>query len=276
MATYKEYEDSPRGARPLECYLFKGTFREYAYTSADVPVTLVGRTYQPVPIKRGAIKTGTQADDGLDMELRLPFDVALVKDYAYAISPPHLEVTVYRVHREMDLTQEPPIYWSGNVSGFNVEGREARIKVPSVFTGLLASAIPSVYYHQPCNHVLYDSRCKVSREANRRELLVAEFEGVVIQYNEQDPPLPADFFKGGELLTQAGERRTIVNHNTALSQLQVNYPFARLERGMGITLVRGCNHLFDHPEGCSKFMNHLNFGGFPFIPRDNPFEGSIA
>lgn len=268
--SYSTVEESIDRAAPIECYRFVGTFREYRYTSADQPVTLGGREYQPVAIRREAIRAGTQDDDQLAVEVTLPFDVAVVQDYAYADSPPGLVMEIYRSHRGLTLSTDFVLMWKGEVASFSVQGRLASLVVPSVFSRLLQGDIPSAFWQAPCNHVLFDTRCGLSRAAHSASVGVIQVVGSSIRVDAT--PFPNGFLAGGEMVIQRnGERRMIVSNEA--DQIELRIRFSDLRVGDTVEITAGCDHSFSTCK--AKFNNGLRYGGHPFIPDDNPFEGEI-
>lgn len=268
--SYDSLEASAHDGAPVECYKFMGTFRTYRYTSAETQQTVNGEDYEPAPVSRGGIKAGTQSDDSLALDISLPFNTAVVKDYAYAESPPRLIVEVYRVHRDSDPATEWALYWKGRVASFTVEDRVAKIRIPSIFARALQGDLPSVYWQAPCNHVLYDSRCKVSRAAHTITTTVT---GVArTAFNVTSDGGVANSLKAGEAVClRTGERRLIMAN--LAGTITINYPFVDLREGDTVELVDGCDHSFATCK--AKFANTLNFGGHPYIPADNPFSGEI-
>jgi uncharacterized phage protein (TIGR02218 family) len=269
-ATYQAKEQSVAEGAPIEAYRFIGTFREYLYTSADVPITLDGNLYEPITIKRNAIRAGTSSEDNLDLELTVPSALELVLDYVFAIAPPDLDVVVYRFHAGTDPDLDRVVYWTGRVAGIALRGPEARVLVPSVFGSLLSAEIPTVYYQTPCNHVLFDSGCKVSRAANEVVTTVSATDGTSVTLASAGG-FPDGHFVGGEAVSEGGERRMVVSHASNL--IRVNFPYSNLLEGEGITVSAGCDH--SHATCIAKFANAINYGGFPFIPSVNPFAEGI-
>ena len=269
--SYDDYELSAHNGAPIECYKFVGTFTTYRYTSAEVEVTVNGENYIPIPVKRNAVRAGTQEDDTLALEISLPFDVAVVRDYAYAESPPALALEVYRVHRGSNFATDFILMWKGAVTSFAVDGRWARIRVPSVFSRALQSNVPNVYYQAPCNHVLFDARCKVDRATYAHQTTVVDVTGRSILVDDMGAPQNA--LAAGELVNlRTGERRLILAN--ALDVITVSYQFVDIQPGDQVELVYGCDHSFTTCK--AKFNNGINFGGHPFIPSDNPFDGEIG
>ena len=270
MTVFSDYENSVHDASPVECYKFVGSFKTYRYTSAERDITLNGELYTAIPIKRNAVKSGTQEDDSLNLEVEIPFNTDIVIDYAYAESPPRLGLEVYRAHRGTNFSTDWSLLWSGRVSSFSVDGRVAKIRTPSVFSRALQGDLPSVYYQNPCNHVLFDGRCKVSRGSYLTTSTVVSVSNNSIQVANDG--VADSFLKAGELVnTRNGERRSIVDN--VLNLLTVNYRFVDIRVGDVVDMVAGCDHSYTTCK--NKFNNTLNYGGHPFIPSDNPFIGEL-
>jgi uncharacterized phage protein (TIGR02218 family) len=270
--TYDSLETSAHDGGPLEGFRFVGTSSSYHYTNAQQDITINGILYQAAFIKRSGIKSGSQ-EDSYELEIELPFELQLAQDYAYASSPPTLDMILYRYHEAGDPATEWIIAWVGSVTAFSVSGKIAKLRVPSVFEAVLSGNIPSVYYQGPCNHVLYDSRCGISRAANTTTSTVQSITDsttiVVVDDGVADGVLVA-----GELnLPVKKERRQIIS-NTA-NTLVINFPFFDIEVGDEVEMAAGCDHAYQG-DCKTKFSNTLNYGGFPYIPNENPFEGNIG
>lgn len=271
MSNYDIAEASTHDGSPVECYKFIGTFRTYLYTSADVPVTLNGETYEPIPTSRQSIRAGTQADDNLALEIALPYNVDVVQDYAYAESPPSLVLELYRVHRGTSYATDWVLLWKGRVTSFNVDGRVAKLRIPSIFSSALQGNVPNAFYQNPCNHVLYDGRCGLSRS------LFTQLTTVIVAgqtaFEVADDGFPDDYLQAGEaVITRSGERRMILSN--VVNVIQITYPFVDLRLGDEVELVAGCDHSWTTCK--TKFNNGARYGGHPHLPADNPFQGDLG
>lgn len=270
MATYDELEGSVSESAPVEAYEFVGTFQTYRYTSSDQAVNIGGNDYLPIAISRSQLKAGTHEDDNLSLDLELPFDIPVVRDYAFAETPPKLELTVYRQQPTATGTNFV-IYWKGVVRGFTVNDRKAKIQVPSVFSLALQGELPNVYYQTPCNHTLYSSRCGIAGATHSFAGTVQAVLGTAITLT--GTPTTADNLAAGEIVNDRNGERRMVLSNTG-NAIEIGYAFVDLIVGDTVTLYKGCNHSF---ETCRvKFDNVINFGGFPYIPADNPFAGEVG
>jgi len=270
MSDFDNLEKSRASSAPVEGYKFVGSFKTYRYTSADRSVLINGETYLPIAVTRSRVKAGTQEDDNLSLDLEIPFDIDVIRDYAYAQTPPKLTLQVFRQQQD-DPELSWSLFWTGIVRGFTVSGRTAKVQVPSVFSLALQGEVPNVYYQTPCNHVLYDSRCAVDRASHRFEGEVKTLgDGAIIL---QAAPTTTGVLAAGEIVNlRNGERRLILNNSGAT--ITIGYPFVDLIVGDEVELVKGCDHSLATCK--AKFDNVINFGGFPYIPSDNPFEGTIG
>jgi hypothetical protein len=264
--TYLATEQSAHDGRPVELFLFGGSFANFYYTSGPVPVDFEGNTYEPVTIQRSEIGAGTQEDDGLSITVDLPVGLSLVQIYAFQIAPPRLRLTIYRFH---DIADWVP-YWQGIVGQFSITGGIAQVRSPSILEVALTGTVPTVYYQTSCNHVLYDVRCGIDRDAwsqiatvdaiNGRTLTLSTIGGL----NGQ--------LVGGEAVLGSFESRMITGQFG--NDVTVNYPYSSVEIGDAVTIAAGCD-LSYRGDCITKFANGPQFGGFVFIPPDNMFETGI-
>jgi len=253
---------------PVECFLFVGSYKTYAYTSADVPITINGITYSPIAIQREKLSIGTHQDDNLDCQIVMPATTPLILDYAFQISPPSLQLTLYRANRN-DLT-EFVVYWSGPLSSISVSDDEGTVQVPSVFSYILSTPVPSHGYQLNCGHMLFDARCKVPKSDNSAVSTALTISGVEIVVASVGT-FEDNHCQNG-LLENGTESRTIVSQIG--TTIRINYPFAKLIVGQQVTATAGCNRT---AAICgSRFNNLLNHGGFRYIPLTSPFVTGVG
>ena len=276
MTIYQDSDQSTHDAAPVEAYKFIGSFTTYRYTSNPTAITVNSEVYEPLTgLTRKSAKAGTQAESKLDLTVEMPFETDIVQDYAFDQSPPRLTLELRRVHRADDFGTDFVLFWKGRVTSFTVQKRMASLRIPSLFATAMEGDVPNAFYQGPCNHVLFDARCKVVRSSHNTVTDVVTVGTTSIE-------VLADGFAdgllaGGEMLNQGtSEKRLILDNQADL--ITIAYPFVGLEIGDSVELTRGCNHLFDdgvNTRDCKSFTNQPNFGGFPFIPGDNPFIGTI-
>lgn len=266
---YQDDETGLTSGRPIELYKFDGTYNDYHFTSWAEPVTSGGQVYTPIAIDRNKLKVATQEQTENALEITMPFDHPMVNEYAYQNAPPDLTFTLIRAH-ETD-PNDSVVLWSGRVTGFSVEGRTAKLKVPALMSYALNGNTPTPRYQAPCNHVLYDQRCGVDPALNQHVTTVTQITGNVITVASY--PWAANDAVAGQFITPAGEQRMITL--TVGTDITVTYPFAGLKVGDTVTLRKGCDHAFEG-DCKNKFNNGDRFGGFPIVPARNPFTSTLT
>lgn len=265
MSDYDDKEISLQDSAPLELFEFVGTYKSYYMTSDNLERVFSGKTYRPVPgLKRNNIEVGTHDDAGLAINVHVPISEQIVKDYGLQSTPPSLILTIYRFQRD---AASYVAYWKGPIGAISISEEFASFKAASKLSSLMQGSLPSVYIQPPCNHVLFDSLCKVSRAANSIDTTVTAISGRVITIASIGS-FANGWFVGGELALAAhNERRMIVAQNYA--ELTVNYEFSSIAVGASVQATAGCDHSYAGANGCGKFNNKVNFGGFPFVPGES-------
>ena len=269
--SYQSVDESAAGGLPVEAYEFVGTYETYRYTNADRIITFFGQDYIPISIKREEAISGDQSQDGVEMSIEMPQEELLIQHYALSVAPPDLNLTIYRCHIGLDFSVDPIVFWKGPVTDFNIEEDLARIRIPSLLENVFSGNLPNFFFHQSCNHTLFDTRCGISKAANTVTTTVTVIDGQNITVVNDG--FADNFLKGGIIaIPGINEKRLILSNVTNV--LKVFFPFSRLEVGDSVELSVGCDHSFTTCK--AKFSNGRRFGGFPYIPKDNPFEGNVA
>lgn len=269
--TYAFYESSVDWGSPIECFRFTGPNETYLYTSHDTPVTILAETFQPVAAERGATRVVSDSESNTSFELTIDSNAKIVRDYIYSlVAPNSLLVEIFRVHDGSNFDTDHVKIWKGFLSTIDVSAEMARLTIPSLFSRAMQNECPNISFQNPCNHVLYDEKCRVSRAQYIMTAIVQQVAGSVLRVDSTLFGL--NDLAGGEIqCTRTGERRTV--HANQDDAVQISYPFSDLQIGDEVSVSQGCDHSF---ETCkTKFSNSLNYGGFPSIPVDNPFEGEL-
>jgi uncharacterized phage protein (TIGR02218 family) len=265
--TYSTYEDSLELGTPIELYEFvQGTSRWY-YISGANSITRLSRVYAPLPVERDRIK---QTSDIFKDSLKLTFPRSNEFAVQYIGFAPEevTTVTVLRGHYG-DPDGEFIVYWKGRVIGAKASGNVIDIECESIFTSIKRPGLRA-RFELGCRHTLYLSGCNVNRELYKHEGAILSIgNGVNITVN--GAALQADgFYTGGMLLAPSGVARFITAHASDI--VTISRPLPELVGGMTVVIYPGCDHL---ATTClNKFNNLDNFGGFPYIPTRNPFNGS--
>lgn len=265
--TFDAREISTDQGRPVEIYEFGRDYQRWRYTSADREVTADSAVYLPRAITRSAIEVSAEkARSGIKITAPRDLEVAEL----FRIAPPTLAVTcVVRQYHEGD--GEIATIWTGRVAAVEFSGAGAQITCEPTFTSLRRVGLRRIYQRQ-CPHVLYGTSCRVNRETYRVDDQIESISGLTINVPSADAQ-PDGWYAGGYLEWEVAlgivERRFILDHVGQALTLSSN-PYG-LAGGTPIRLYPGCDHLMTTCQ--DKFLNVVNYGGFPYFPQKNPFGG---
>lgn len=270
--TYNAQEQSATGGAPVELYLFQRGAAAWRYTSADETQTYLSQTYLPAPIARGPLDDiGDLAR--AEMEIQVPHDLAVASQFiAY---PPGEVVTlkIFRRHRT-DPDSELRVIWLGRVLTAKWGDAGNTLICEPVTTSLQRMGLRRQYGRQ-CPHVLYSPACGVLQGDFE---VVGDVTGISgSQVTVLAAAAHADgYFEGGFLWWQLPDgrkdARMIVGHSGDTLTLAATLPALSLGDSVGI--YPGCDHTLAQCN--SRFSNSENHGGWMFVPRVNPFNGSMV
>lgn len=283
--TFISQEESVESGSPIELYRFSNLEDTFTYTSADVPVVFNSQTYEPNEISRTEDRAET-LDEQRRLVVKLPASDPFVRRYIPTLPAQQDTLTVYKQHSTDGGSPETVVLFKGKVTNVAIEGVEALVNVLPE-SSVLQRTIPAQTCRNLCNHVLYDFRCKVAESQFRldAEITAISSDGLTITVDGGSNVVPftgltlsaqltsdVAFFNGGSLERGTLERRMIrestdLGGNTA--DLVVLLPFTTISVGSSFQLLAGCDHQF--PTCRDKFDNEENYGGFPYVPRKNPF-----
>ena len=263
----------------IEFFRFVRGAETWRFSTLAESVVADGHTWLPAPIQRGSIDVSGEIDKS---SVTLSGIRDLAPALAYIDSTPRTPtyVTIYRAELGNAASTFGAI-WHGQVSGVRWSGSTLDMTCEPVITQLRRSS-PRQRYSSSCRWALYDSGCKVNRNAT------ANFRtGTII---EIDTPLRlklattqaffdgAHWARGGTLAVTSptgldaqmvtASDATIVVAGLRERWVELASPLAVFDIGTPIRLQRGCGHT---AVDCSAFANTANFGGFPLLPTElNP------
>lgn len=266
--TYATREKSVHSGRPFEVYRFSGPMGVFRYTSLPYAVTVDGEVYEPMVITRTAIAIGSIIDSPQTMDFSMPADCVLAEHYMDRYTPDYLHIKVMRAHEGDAVNTDFSIEWQGQASAYSVSDNWFTVQTVSILQAKILGACSTAYYQYACNHIVYDELCKASKAAHTVSVTVTHIDNVVITVNTAGYP-SGELQLGTMRLDRTEEERSIVSNVGRV--ITVSYPFLDLKVGDIVKLVKGCDNRMT--TCVSRFDNVRNFGGFRFIPVDNPMGG---
>jgi len=269
--TFDANETSREGGIPASLYLFEwgdGTGSFHAYTDTDVPVTVDGKTYEPIPIGRGNIESSGTLDRKV-LEIEIAPRAGIVT--RYADNPPTRKVgLVIRQGHVGDVDEDWPVVFSGVVKGVGRQAGNAKVSAEPLDTLLARPGLRRLYM-SGCPHVLYSDQCGADRTVLRkRHVPTAIGANFVTLPVDWDGSVGIANYLGGYIQwTDSGgdtQTRTILGRSGSLTLIVGNT--RRLDAGTTVSIHAGCTH---KKQSCLVLHNNIvNFGGQPYIPLENP------
>ena len=266
--TYDAHEVAAKTGRPVELYRFTIGATVYRYTSAEDEDTYGAQVFCPRLISRS--DPSLEAENRKqDVEVSLPVTDDVAARFIGIVPGERMAIEIIRIHRD-DLDQEGIPYWDGQVMGaaFKKNATECVLQCRTS-EAALSRSIPRYKYQGLCNHVLYDDGCGVDRNSFK-------LEGTVSAASTRSITVPglsangANWALGGYVAT-ANDYRMVVAQSGDVLTLLIDFAVPVLAQA--VTVYAGCDHLIATCQ--SKFTNAIRFGGFPYIPKRNPFESGI-
>ena len=271
--TFGVIENTRAKGRPVNLFLIRygsSSASYYAYTDSTSPITTGGVTYQPVPIKRGAIVVkGNMDKAALEVRMHMALDtVNLFRDY-----PPSSVVTlVIKQGHLSDSSHQYLTIWAGRIIAAKREAPELVMTCEPVRTTLKRLGLRR-HYQYSCAHVLYGERCGASKSAATESKTVTAVGSRTVAFSASWTLEEQRKRLGGMIEWDNAngdpEVRTIIRVAAASGTVTLTLSGAPrdISSGTVISVVKGCARDMD---GCSSHSNILNFGGCPFIPTKNP------
>lgn len=265
--------------QPIELYQFTLGSSHTRLTSSENDVTIPStlETFVAQALTRSNIVQESSDPGSQKLSVRMPASHPLVQQYRNIAPGRRATLTIYRMHRaDLGVSDERQTIFKGSIRNvaFADDGRVAVMTVLPV-TSAYSKPTPRRTYQGLCSHMLYDARCTINRDdpAFRHDGTVTAVSGdtVTVSGAATFSGALADFFVAGYLEVD-GDFRTVVAQSGDV--LTIVVPFLESPLGKAVVARAGCKQRA--VEDCEdKFNNLVNFGGFPYVPKSNPFETGI-
>ncbi len=268
---FNDDETSVQDGERIELYRLVGTYNTYYLTSWDVDFVNSEATWEAKALDRENVERGTHADDELDVTVQIAANHPVVAEYAINVAPPTLTLTILQVHpANPDSTV---ILFEGPVLSWSVSGRIATMNAPNIFSYLFDKPLPGHKYQAPCNFRLGSDQCGVDMTLpeNTHDTTIDSFTDT-LTIEVADSPFPDGACVAGRMIVGSEERTIVSNVGTTFTIRMAFSP--NIIATNAVTIRRGCNKLF-LGDCIQKFNNARNFGGFPYIPNQNPYSNRL-
>lgn len=271
--TYNAQEASIADGRPYWLYQFARGATVTRLVAAPVQVTVGGHTWDPSSIKHAELEQTGNVERS-ELELEFP----LSDTFAFDLLAPATEVTtitLFRAHYS-DGANELRQYWKGRIVGAESGGLTIKVKTENVFTSLRRPGC-RVRVQRSCRHDHYGLECGVDKTAFDVSATITAISGLALTVPAASGAPDGRYNAGmvkwttlyGFIESHVGSTLTLVSEIPGLE--------AALGGGsQAATLYPGCDRSQSDTTGCGFYSNDLNYGGFRWLPSNNPFNDSLV
>lgn len=266
-------ESSVEDVLARELYAVTLNQQTWYITSGTDDFVFNGQVYTAEPTSRSNLITPTAKNGaGETLELQIRVDHPVVRRWFQLGVPPKTTSVLATRYQELNGSSEQ--IWKGEITTIKTSNQIAVISVNGYFGTPMKKRLPTITVARMCPHVLYDSRCRVSPTSFELVTTVEAVDGQLVRVDVADSAKKDDYYLwGGMLHFDTGEWMTIGKQTALGTGTKVNFtiqlPIVGLKVGDLIKLRAGCAH--DIVTCHNKFANRDNFGGFPSLPKTNPF-----
>ncbi len=282
---------------PIELYRFynsDGTIK--TYNSGTENITYLSETYRPEMISASDIEL-TDEVEARTLNVQVPRKSSIAGLFLIYAPIDQVWLTIYRKHIN-DPDTEYVTYWTGMVAGIEYIQDNANLICKPIDTAFNKIGLWRTYASK-CQHMFGDIRCKVNiaLPQYRQVATLTSVNGIQLESQQfgkwtafTDSGTGSDLIPNGWWTTgyievpSTGEVRMITYHGDDIQgAFPVGYGYSKLtiltainglKAGDTVNIITGC---FKDLVTCDvKFGNTVNYGGFPFIPLNNPFTYKIT
>ncbi|RWB53628.1 hypothetical protein [Mesorhizobium sp.] len=273
--SYDASDTSIDAGSPYFLYLLDNGITKTRLTSEPDPVfadpeeTGSDQTWKPSPIIHADIEqTGNIERNSVDLTFPLS------DPYARTMLKPASEittVTIWRGHRT-DVDGELRAVWKGRVATSTATKLNIKLSVESAFTSLRRPGCRARYM-RTCRHALYFPGCNLNVDDWKVSATVSAVTGGLVLTVAEAAAETDAFYKAGLVIfdgiygwvdTHVGNHLTLVGEIAGLAEA------VAADGTADVFIAPGCD-LTPGPNGCEKFDNGLNYGGYWFMSDTNPF-----
>lgn len=267
--TYDLTERSEQDGAPVELYQFARLTDVWRYTSAEADITFDGHTWTSMPVMRSSVQSSQELARN-SLKVTVPRNLPVAELFRVTSPTEVLALTIRRYHRQ---DENAVAVWVGRVLNCEWQGAQAELNCEPVSTSLRRPGLRRLYQKQ-CPHVLYSASpgCGVDRDLHKIETTVAAIAGNELVVDALlDRPYAGGYVEW-EPTPGILERRFIRDFVASELVLLLTLPFQGIAVNDPVTVYPGCDHTMATCD--TVYSNVENYGGFPYIPTKNPFDGT--
>lgn len=250
-----------------ELYRFLEGTETYAYTSSNEQEVFGGDTYLPETIGRDET-TDSNNSVKATLKIRLPLRAWMAQHILASGVDSIIRLELYTKDEDGSID----IVFRGRLSSPETDNEELSAEFENVFSAnRQVGARP--LFQRTCRHCVFGPRCKVNIDDFKLATVVTAIsaDGLTLTMTGMD----ARNYLAGVVVLPDGTMRYITGYTSTTVTLirgsdVLNDAF--VSGPVDVYIAPGCNQTMSV---CGPVFNNMpRFGGFPWIPYKNPFDGS--
>jgi uncharacterized phage protein (TIGR02218 family) len=259
--TYVDLETAGE-RKPVELYHFwTESDLEWYYSNSDVPITFESNLYSPTALTRGTVEWDSQLNIS-KLTVTLSHTREPVLQYIAQNPLDVVWVTVMRLFRDQD-PYEAGIIFVGQIKDVAFQGVSAVANCVG-FEVYLDRQIPTLRYQKQCNWIFGDANCTAIGNIQTGTVSSVSDTGLEVDVDGISPE-DDGYYDLGKFVF--GDNKRMITSYSG-STFIIRNKIEPLQAGDSVTVYPGCD---GNIITCrDTYDNVVNFGGFPYIPSDNP------
>jgi uncharacterized phage protein (TIGR02218 family) len=259
--------------KPVELYHIWTEYDNWYYVNSDMPILYGGNTYVPAVLARGSLEKDGQLNS-TKLTVSFAYIQEAVVEYIAENSVDLTWISIMRVFQDQ-VPIEASVIFIGHIRDISFKGQQGQATCVG-FEYFLNRPIPRYRYQPQCNWKLFDARCQLVRNDYTVQYWVTAVSSDGLAFTTTAlPTYLKDRYPGGQVWryyqTEPGgvyhiEKRMIVSLDDN-ANWGIRFKMKSLLAGDSIYISPGCDGVVTT---CQWYGNIVNFGGFPYIPLDNP------
>ena len=267
------YEFAIRRDGYWEYHRYSGTKKTEQFTTDSWEGASVN-DFTPEHISHGRMKQNFESVYDIDLEVTVPKENAIAKIFRGTSPQRTVWLKIFSAQRG---SSDVKAIWVGRIRhGELISGTATKLLAEPIGTMVKRGGL-RMNCQTMCNHFLYSPACGISVTDPNFTLPSCTIQngskledGIIIC--DQLATKENEWFKHGFI--ELNDHFYMVTYHQG-SKIKLFNPVENGELGQVFSISAGCDHEFK--TGCmKKFKNHINFGGFPWMPDDDPYTTGVG
>jgi uncharacterized phage protein (TIGR02218 family) len=249
-------------SKPIKLYRFTEDSLVWTLTSSNKSQTYNGETYNKSAIGHSQIKSSPDKN-GSTIDIIVDLDNVMARRWFVNAIDTVVNLQIFKIDDGVVTVD-----WQGRLIGTKPDDSKLTLVFDSGFSQVRHIGLRE-QYQKTCPHILYGRLCGKNKDDMAVSGTVLTISGSTVTVSAASSK-PDGYFNAGMIADSAGVLRFITSHVGTV--LTLTRPLDSLSVGMSINLYPGCPRT---TKACKDTFNNLaNFGGFPWIPSINPYDGT--